>query len=53
MTHATTPKRPTTRPTQKPGVGGLQLDGLIWTRVVMTHMTHNNTPARMTHMTHA
>jgi hypothetical protein len=23
--------------------GGLQLADLIWTRVVMTHMTHNST----------
>lgn len=53
MTHATTPRPPTQSPTQKPRVGGLHLARLIWTRVVMTHMTHNSTCEHMTHMTHA
>ena len=30
----------------------LPLADLIWTCVVMTHMTHNSTCERMTHMTH-
>jgi hypothetical protein len=53
VTHATTPRPPTQSPTQKPGAEGLQLARLIWTRVGVTHMTHNSTCGRMTHMTHA
>ena len=52
MTHAKTPIPPTQSPTQKPPVDGLQLTGLIWTRVAMTHMTHTSTCGHMTHMTH-
>ena len=43
MTHATTPRAPTTRPTQKPRAEELQLAGLIWTRVGVAHMTHTST----------
>lgn len=48
MTHATTHATAHTIA----HAGSPQLAGLIWIRVVMTHMTHTSTCGRMTHMTH-